>query len=208
MAASSSSASTGAAGNIALDDAARHSADLESTAEAVMHAKALLVDLDRRLNQTREGIRALRSIQETQHAALRRREAAAAIVHDNDALARRRIAALVGMPGVAEAVAASDAATEALLGGSSGSGSGSSSPAPAPTTFVTSQPMWLLCSGGAFVRTDQARAYDKLLKTSHETRHELKTRVADLARLEGVDSALARANAGFDLAGKTPTRDS
>ena len=44
-----------------IDEAARRSTDLELAAEAVAHGKAHLVALDRRLNQTREGVRAMKT---------------------------------------------------------------------------------------------------------------------------------------------------
>lgn len=178
---------------ISIDDAAKHSATLESTAEAVMHAKTLLVELDRRQNQTREGIRALRSQQEVQHRQRQEVDEANRVTLETPAEVRARISTLVGMPGVTPYVPIGSITP------------GSSNSHQVPHTFV-SPPMWLLCSGGVFIRTNQSKAYDKLLKLQHEThqqieetRHELKTLVAELAQLEGVDSALARANEGFGL---------
>eukprot|EP00744_Colponema_vietnamica_P022808 GILI01032851.1.p1 GENE.GILI01032851.1~~GILI01032851.1.p1 ORF type:complete len:186 (-),score=34.89 GILI01032851.1:149-706(-) len=184
--------------SLGIEDAAKHSASLESTAEAVMHAKTLLVELDRRQNQTREGIRALRSQQEAQHRRRQDFEDANKVTLETQAEVRARISTLVGMPGVTPFAPIGSAAPQSSLTAHQ-----------IPHTFVSPQPMWLLCSGGTFIRTNQTRAYDKLLKTQHEThqqvedtRQELKVMVADLARLEGVDSALARANEGFGLAGR------
>ena len=50
-----------------IDEVARHSTDLELVAEAVHHSKEYLVALDRRLNQTREGLRNLTSNSQNIH---------------------------------------------------------------------------------------------------------------------------------------------
>lgn len=55
------------ASNIDMESAARRSAELETAAEAVEHAKNFVVDIDRRIHMDREGLRALKKSNEHQH---------------------------------------------------------------------------------------------------------------------------------------------
>jgi hypothetical protein len=66
--------------------------------------------------------------------------------------------------------------------------------------------VFLLCNGGTFVRFDRDTAMRRLEEDQRETirsideaRDALKDAVAELARLEGPDSALAKLNQGFNL---------
>lgn len=116
-----------------IDDAAKRSAELENAAEAVHHAKLLLVDLDRRQNMNREGTRVLKGKPR----------------HDN---------------------------------------------------------FWVLCPGGVFLQGSQPSVFSLLEAESEKFKSEieiareaLKTRVVELARLEGPDSALEKLSQGFQL---------
>lgn len=207
---------------LSMEEAARNSADLEGTAEQVLHAKQLLIDLDRRKNQIREGIRALKNKQKDDtgiHSstsedvfklcrAVRaakggppeeelRKDMLAAGCKANTKLGDYRdglIADFIGLPRTAAAGAVQDVTGE-----------------PAKPH---SKKMWLLCSGGAFIRSDAARSMNKLLKDQYdtdsmieETRDELKRLTTELAHLEGPDSALARLNAGMNLRDPSKPRE-
>jgi hypothetical protein len=118
-----------------LDEQARRSAELEDAIEAVEHGRHLLCALDKRLNQTREGVNAVKKL------------------------------------------------------------------VPIHQSFL-----WVLRPGAIFVRGTKRQVLSALeddscmIKDRIDTgRDELKERVTRLAHLEGLDCALARLNAGFDL---------
>ena len=70
----------------------------------------------------------------------------------------------------------------------------------------TENPIWMLASGGVFLKTSEGEALATIEEDSKRTkkdiddaRDELKLRVRLLAELEGPDSALQRLYGGFDL---------
>lgn len=152
------------------DDSARRSAQVEAAADAVLEGKQLLIDLDRRSNATREAQTALRKLQ--------KRASTAAAAQNGD---RDEPSSLHTTPSIA---AYKRAEQQPHL--------------PRST--------WLQCNGGTFVKFSEAAALQRLevdqketLRSIDEARDALKDAVAELARLEGPDSALAKLNQGFDL---------
>jgi hypothetical protein len=244
----------------ALDgsDEARRSAEVERAAEVVLEGQQLLLDLDRRLNATREATRALRAEQDAIDAyrikklQLAQRPAAVngllfSSSPNKPAAAANSAQQPPRTPGdiVFDSSRQYDAATAA-------GSSSASSPVPviarppgdrarlaprvplpldAPTAagiapdFASDAegaaaaltdhlrntavaPVWVLCAGGVFVRAPRRAALRHLEETRAETtemieaaRQELKAAVAEVARIEGPDSALARLHTGFDLKG-------
>jgi hypothetical protein len=243
----------------ALDgsDEARRSAEVERAAEVVLEGQQLLLDLDRRLNATREATRALRAEQDAIDAyrikklQLAQRPAAVngllfSSSSNKPAVAVNSAQQPPRTPGdiIFDSSRQHDVATAA--------GSSSASPAsavarppgdrarlfprvPLPLDAPTAAgiapdfasdaegaaaaltdhlrntavaPVWVLCAGGVFVRAPRRAALRHLGETRAETtemieaaRQELKAAVAEVARLEGPDSALARLHTGFDLKG-------
>eukprot|EP00758_Cryptobia_borreli_P004375 Tbor_TRINITY_DN433_c0_g1::TRINITY_DN433_c0_g1_i2::g.3187::m.3187 len=191
--------------DISIDDVALKSANLESSAEAVMHANQLLVDLDRRKNQIREGIRALKNEEKEvseQRAQLMElsKELLLGVsdmkgTNNGNTEAQRRkniIRELVGIPTSCGATASHTCSLAHHTVGKK----------------RDSEKMWLLCSGGVFMETSKSAAMKKLLKDQYNTdqlidatRDDLKRLVVELAHHEGPDSALARLNKGFELKG-------
>ena len=146
----------------------------EAAAERVGIGKQLLVDLDRRRHQTREAIRAVEKLQASRRA-----------------------------PPPMPVAAGTAAARSSLLFASAAVPTCGAVPARAPPT------LWLLCEGDVFVETPVDTAEAKLrddaarLAGAVEAAHqELNGAVAELAKLEGVDSAIGKLHAGFNLKGQ------
>ena len=208
---------------LSMEAAARNSADLEGTAEQVIHAKQLLIDLDRRKNQIREGIRALKNKS-------KEKEAVEMAASEELAKLGRSVRAAKGGPREDElrkdmlAAGCKPTATlgkyrDSLIADFIGMPTGPAQvqdldETPKKKPQNRSNKMWLLCSGGAFLKTDPTRAMNKLLKDQfdtdvmiEETREELRRLTTELARIEGPDSALARLHAGMELRDQPKPRD-
>jgi hypothetical protein len=186
-------AKTSAASAEAADAELQRQHELEAAVEAVDEGQRLLVDLDRRSNATREGMRAIQKKLRTTadrktSVPVPRRKLPAGYYGRSSAAAGARpteqttSAPLMPRTGWMCAEAASEAAANPMAN------------------------QWLFTSSGVFVRTRMAAAEAKLslevrelTEATEEAREELKNAVCDVARLEGADSALSRLRQGFDL---------
>jgi hypothetical protein len=173
--------------DVHAEQALNRAQQLETAVEAVDEGQRLLVDLDRRLNATREGMRALQRRLKT---AEERRTAVQ--------LPRR-----VLPPGYYAASATGGSGASPKLRARGGA---MNEDAASEVRNNAAAPQWLLTVGGTFVRTTVGVARTKLeldVQELHEAiseaRDELKASVCEVARLEGPDSALARLHTGFDL---------
>lgn len=167
----------------------RRAEELEAAVEAVDEGQRLLLELDRRLNATREGFRALQ-----------KQAATAAPSVPPPAALKGRTAALPAQ------FYAEPPAVKSERPSNSGDAARASVPSKPLVRRGGAQTQWLFSSAGFFVKTTVRAATTKLeleqreLKDAiTEARDELKAAVCDVARLEGPDSAIARLNKGFDL---------
>lgn len=155
----------------------------EAAAEKIMMGKQLLVDLDRRKNQVREGIRALEK-QIAKSKALDEQQQQQKVQHNEKS--NSYLFASISQP----------SNIPVPLAGFSGA----STP---PGEF----PVWILCED-VFMQAPSAErvALPKLRKdlvaleeAVSAARIELNEATVELAELEGVDSALAQLHKGFEL---------
>ena len=225
--AAASSSSSGA--QSFLDDAARRSADQESIAEAVDQGRRLMVDLDRRMNQSREAMRAIEKLRTTASPPPRLLSSSSSINDGDDSFysyrsprvsaashhhhrtgGREETQLGVGTTdqhAVLSMVAASQQYQRHRQGGA-GSVRGGGERKMSQPPLVDTRQLWLLCSGGHFLLAPIAvanavvREELKELSAAKEEAHAtLKESVAELAHLEGPESALHRLHQGFQLTG-------
>ena len=173
------------------NDPARKSAQIESAAEAVLEGKQLLVDLDKRANATREAINALKS----------KRILPAAPVSSASQQDRS-----LKHPGEISSLYKKPRGDGYVPPASSSSNNNVNSIISNLPLYGNNKKVFLLCNGGTFVQFQKKNALVQLeqdqkdtARSVEEARDALKEAVAELARLEGPDSALAKLHAGFDL---------
>lgn len=170
------------------EDAARTAAQIESAAEAVLEGKQLLIDLDRRANATREAINALK-----QKRVLPTVPSSSSQQQNNNMNSSNNNlpSSLFKKPRIDgyQPPLSSVAANSSLA-----------------SSYGNNKQVFLLCNGGTFVQYSKKESLERLAQDQNNTaisvdeaRDALKEAVAELARLEGPDSALAKLHAGFDL---------